>query len=248
MNAPAPVKIGRRIVSAIAAGIVALAIAWTAWYGYRDVASQPIRHVAFAGDVDRLDPADLASFEQWVLAAPTSSMEAIRTAARQVPWVREATVRREYPDAVEIRLQAHTAFARWNEHDLVSDRGAVFTAGDPGKLPRLRGPEGSAARMVAEYPLVAAELAPLGSPVRELVLTARGGWHATLDSGLVIALGRGDWKPRAQRLAAAWPKLSEDLRASEYADLRYPGGFALKRVATVTPVSPAASPGRAKKK
>ena len=60
--------------------------------------------------------------------------------------------------------------------------------------------------------------------------------------------GRGDWKPRAQRLAAAWPKLSEDLRASEYADLRYPGGFAVKRVATVTPVSPAASPGRAKKK
>ncbi len=250
MKAPAsvPVKMGRRIVSAIAAGLVGVAIAWAAWYGYRDVASQPIRHVAFAGDVDRLDPADLAKLEQWVLAAPTSSMEAIRGAARQVPWVRDATVRREYPDAVEIRMQAHVAFARWNEHDLVSDKGIVFTAADPGKLPRLRGPEGSAARMVAEYPMVAAELAPLGSPVRELTLNARGGWAAVLDTGLVIALGRGDWKPRAQRLAAAWPKLSEDLRAAEYADLRYPGGFALKRVATVTTVPQAPSQGRGKKK
>jgi cell division protein FtsQ len=253
MSAP-PVKAGRRVVAAIAGGVVAALIAWAAWYGYSEVASQPIRHVAFAGDANRLDPEDLARLEQWVLATPAASMDAIRSAARQVAWVREATVRRAYPDTVEVRLEAHTAFARWNDNDLVSDRGAVFAAKDPGTLPRLRGPDGSAPRLVAEFPAVIAELAPLGSPVRELTLTARGGWTAVLDTGLAIALGRGDWKPRAQRLVAAWPKLPEEMRAAEYADLRYPGGFALKRVAAMTISAPCCStpapkgtPGRGNK-
>lgn len=243
----APVKPARRIVAAVAGGLATLALAGAAVYGYREVASQPIRHVTFAGAVDRIDAADLARLEQWVLGAPASSMDAIRAAARQVAWVREATVRRRYPDAVEIHLEAYTAFARWNEAQLVSDAGVVFSARDAGPLPSLRGPEGAAARMVAEFPAVAAELAPLGSPVRELTLTAPGGWYARLESGLAIALGRGDWKPRAQRLADAWPTLPEEMRAAEYADLRYPGGFALKRVASMT-LPQAPSPGRGKAK
>jgi cell division protein FtsQ len=230
----APVKPGRRVLAAIAGLAAVLALAWGAWEGYSEVVSQPIHRVAFTGDVGRLESADLARLEQTVLAAPAASIEAIRTSARKVPWVREATVRRIHPDAVEIHLAAHAAFGRWNEAELVSDRGEVFIAKDPGGLPRLRGPDGSSARVVAEYPLVAAALAPVGA-VRELRLTARGGWHATLDSGLAVALGRGEWQPRAQRFAAAWPKLSEEARAVEYADLRYPGGFAMKRVAGARP-------------
>jgi cell division protein FtsQ len=234
----ATVKPGRRIASAVAGALALVLLAWGAWWGYARVVSTPVRHVAFAGEVGRIDAADLARLEQAVLAAPGMPIEAIREAARQVPWVREATVRRVHPDGVEIRLAAHTAFGRWNDAQLVSDAGVVFAAKDPGGLPRLRGPEGSAARVVAEYPLVAAALAPVGSPLRELRLSARGGWHATLESGLAVALGRGDWKPRAERFAAAWPRLDEAARAAEYADLRYPGGFALKRVATVTPALP----------
>ena len=49
------------------------------------------------------------------------------------------------------------------------------------------------------------------------------------DGGLAVELGRGDWKARAQRFAAAWPRLAEDARATRYADLRYPNGFALRK-------------------
>jgi cell division protein FtsQ len=70
--------------------------------------------------------------------------------------------------------------------------------------------------------------------VAELRLTPRGAWHAVLDSGLSVALGRGEWGPRAARFAAAWPQLAEEARSATYADLRYPGGFALKRAATLT--------------
>ena len=61
-------------------------------------------------------------------------------AARLVPWVRDASVRRLYPDAVEIRFTTYEAMARWDEKHLVSREGAVFEARDASALPRFRGP------------------------------------------------------------------------------------------------------------
>jgi cell division protein FtsQ len=235
MSKPADTKppLGRRIAAAVAGVAAAALLGWAAWEGYEATLSLPIQRVAFAGEVDRLAQPELDALAQAIVAAPSASLESIRASARKVPWVREATVRRLFPDAVEITFSAHTAFARWNDSQLVSAEGDVFTAPDARKLPQLRGPEGAALQVVREYAAVAAALAPVG-PVAELTLTPRGAWRATLESGLAVALGRGDWLPRAERFATAWPRLPDDARTATHADLRYPGGFALKRAATLT--------------
>jgi cell division protein FtsQ len=225
---------GRVIASTVAGAVAASLLGWGAWYGFGLVATQPVARVVLAGELARLSPADLEAFSQFVRATPDATLESIRASARQVPWVRDATVRRVFPDTVEVTFSAHKPFARWNDGELVSETGAVFAAPGAVSLPQLRGPEGSAARVVREYLLVVAAFAPLGLPVTELRLSPRGAWHATLASGLGIALGRGDWGPRAERFVRAWPKLSAEARASDYADLRYPGGFALKRAAKLT--------------
>lgn len=224
----APVKLRHRIGPAIAAVTVLGLLAFAGWQGYRAALAQPLKRVLFAGEVDRLAHADLDAFSHAVLTAGAPSLGAIREAARRVPWVREATVRRRFPDAVEVTFEAHQALARWNEQHLVSLRGEVFPAGDAGPLPRFRGPEGAAGAMTAVYPAIVAALAPLGSPVKELRLSARGAWEVRLESGLAVELGRGDWKARAERFVAAWPRLAEDARGTRYADLRYPNGFALR--------------------
>jgi cell division protein FtsQ len=115
----------------------------------------------------------------------------------------------------------------------VSPSGEVFSAPGAGDLPQLRGPEGTAAQVLRAYRRAVPLLSPLGSPVKELSLTPRGAWHATLASGLVLALGPGEWAARAERFVRAWPKLAPEARAAQYADLRYPSGFALKRAAEV---------------
>lgn len=230
--------IGRRIVAGVAGVAAAALLAWAAWQGFEATVSLPIQRVVYAGEIDRLAQADLDALAQAVAAAPSASLEAIRESARKVPWVREATVRRVFPDAVEIAFAAHTAFARWNDAHLVSPEGEIFTAPDASRLPQLRGPDGSAPQVVREYAAVAAALAAVG-PVAQLTLTPRGAWRATLESGLVVALGRGEWRSRAERFVAAWPQLPEETRTgTTHADLRYPGGFALKRAATVTPTTP----------
>jgi cell division septal protein FtsQ len=116
----------------------------------------------------------------------------------------------------------------------VSREGEVFAAPGGENLPRLRGPGSAALQVVREYEEALVALAPLDSPIAEFRLSPRGAWHATLASGLAIALGRGDWRPRAERFVAAWPKLSPEARATGFADLRYSSGFAMKRAATLT--------------
>jgi len=231
MSRPAP--LGRRIVAAVAGVTAAALLAWGAWQGYQATVSLPIQRVVYAGEIDRLAQPELDALTHALLAAPSAPLQAIRASARRVPWVRDATVRRLFPDAVEITFSAYTAFARWNDSQLVSPTGEVFAAPDAGKLPQLRGPDAAAPQVVREYAAVAAVLAPIGA-VAELRLTPRGAWHVTLDSGLALALGRGEWRPRVERFAAAWPRLTDEARAATHADLRYPGGFALKRAATLT--------------
>ena len=229
--------LGRRILAALAGSVALALLGWGAWEGYEATVALPAKRVVYAGELDRLAQPELDALTQAVLAAPGAPLAAIRASARRVPWVRDASVRRRFPDAIEITFSAYTAFARWNDSQLVSPEGDVFTAADAAKLPRLRGPEGSAPQVVREFIAVAAALSPVG-PVAELRLTPRGAWHAILESGLSVALGRGEWRPRAARFAAAWPQLSEEARSATYADLRYPGGFALKRAATLTLTKP----------
>jgi len=247
MKASPPVqssRLVRRTLSALAAVAVAALLAAAGLQGYRWALLQPIRHVAFAGDLERLPKRDLDTLVAAVRASENPSLESVRQAARAVPWVRDASVRRIWPDGVEIAFEAYDAVARWNDDRLVSSRGEVFAAGDAEALPRLRGPENEALAMVQALPAMTATLAPLGSPLAELRLSPRGAWQALLANGLVIELGRSDMLQRARRFAAAWPTLAERGVQAAHADLRYPNGFALRvaKTASAAPSTPNPAP------
>lgn len=235
---PAPVKPPRealrlRLFRAGAAVAVIVLIAGGAWYGFAALASRPVERVIFSGDTDRVPPAALQALADGIRRAsasgPAVGMESVREAARRVPWVREASVRRRFPDAIEITVQAHDAVARWGDQALVSSRGEVFAARTSAKLPLFTGPDAKAALMVGAYPAIAKALAPVGSPVAEMRLSRRGGWQVVLESGLDLELGRGDPQPRLERFAAIWPQLAERNVEPKHADLRHANGFALRQ-------------------
>jgi cell division protein FtsQ len=233
MSGDKPVKLGRRILNGIAGIAVAVAIGIAALHGYEAVVALPVERVDFAGELDRIAKPDLDALSRAIVAADRPTIETVREAARRVPGVRDAAVRRVYPDAVEITIEAHVPLAQWDGERLVSRRGEVF-AGHDASLPTFRGPESGAARMSQEFPAIAAALAPLGV-VATLTLTPRGGWRAQLADGLTLELGREDWPNRVRRFVAAWPALSDEARTTRYADLRYPNGFALRRTAEIPP-------------
>jgi cell division protein FtsQ len=218
----------QRVIHGVAAAAVIAALAAGAWLGYGAIVSQPIRQVVFTGSTERVASADLDALAASVQAG-TRPVAEVREAARRIPWVRDAAVRRRTPGTLEIQLETHEPLARWNDDALVSRRGEIFRATHAAALPRFHGADSAAPLMARQFAALVKAVERLGSPIAHVRLSARGAWQLTLESGLVLELGRGDLDARLARFASAWPELAQRGVKTAHADLRYPNGFALRK-------------------
>ncbi len=206
----------------------------------------PIRGIQLDGDLLRNNVPTIRANAAPRLAGNFFSVDLQqgRKAFEAVPWVRRAVVRRVWPDRLAVRLEEHRAVALWvaqGEQDsgadrLVNSHGEVFDANvgdvEDDSLPRLEGPEGSAAQMLAMVRRVQPALTRLDMEIEGLHLSGRGSWRVDLDSGASIELGRGsedEIVARTERfvrtLAAATAKWRAPLA---YADLRHTDGYAVR--------------------
>jgi cell division protein FtsQ len=169
----------------------------------------------------------------------TTDLAQAREAFESAPWVRKALVQREFPNRLRVHLQEHQVAAYWgveSETRLVNVQGEVFEASpgdvDDDALPRLIGPEGQSAVVLAMYRALTAPLEPLGMRIDKLELSARGGWHAQLDNDARLELGRGDVQEvglRARRLGETLTQvLAKYGRDLESVDLRYSQGYTVR--------------------
>ena len=157
-------------------------------------------------------------------------LAALRAEVRALPWVRDASLRRVWPDTLHVDVREHRPAARYNDAALVSARGAVFRPSTlPAMdLPVLRGPEGSGPAMLERLHDFDQRLRPLALTVAALEQDARGAWRVALDNGVGVRLGRGDIDARLDRFIAVWPRvLVAKAGRIEAVDLRYTNGFAV---------------------
>jgi len=159
----------------------------------------------------------------------TLDLEQARAAFEKLPWVRRASLRRAWPDRLEVELEEHVALARWRDSGLVNTYGELFEAATDQALPVFAGPSGASVEMADHYRKFQAALAPLGRSAIEVRLSERRAWRLKLDDGYTLELGRHDAVVRVARFAAAYPQASAWLPAGVYrVDLRYPNGFAVR--------------------
>ncbi|MDL2283683.1 cell division protein FtsQ/DivIB [Oxalobacter sp. OttesenSCG-928-P03] len=169
----------------------------------------------------------------------TVDLDAVREAFKAVPWVREATVRRKWPNGLEVSIEEHKPLGTWGEDGrLLSVKGDVFTANlaeaeEEVNLLKFYGPEGSEKEVVLRYEELKRGFATVSlEPVR-LELSERYAWRTTLNNGVTVRFGReqGNTTMREQmkRLLAVYPRLAAQLKSGiRGIDLRYPNGLALK--------------------
>ncbi len=178
----------------------------------------------------------------------TVDLAKAREAFEAVPWVRQATVRREFPNRLRVLLQEHRAAAFWGaetESRMVNNFGEVFDANvgdvDQEELPRLSGPDDQAGQVLAMYYAIKPIFEPLDLAVERLALTSRGSWQVALDTGAVIELGRGTTQEVtartqqfAQTLTQVTSRYGRRPDALVSADLRHGDGYAVKLRGVVT--------------
>ena len=186
----------------------------------------------------------------------TMDLAATRRAFESVPWVRQAIVRRVWPDKLSVRLEEHRPVALWSVEDgsdkLVNSLGEVFEANlgdveDEG-LPTLRGPDGSSTRMLRLWAALQTVVAGLDAQIETLELSGRGSWRAELDSGAEIEFGRGsddEVLERTRRFVGTVTQVTQRYqRPIEYADLRHNEGYAVRLKGVSTAVDVGSKPGK----
>jgi len=200
-----------------------------------DLREQAVGAVRVSGEFQHLSREALEAAVRAELAAGgffAVDVERVRGAATSLPWVREATVRRVWPDSIHIAVQERVAVARWNARWLMEDDASLFRpveGVDGHALVRLAGPEGRHREVLQQFKRIATTFGTLAGGVTGLTLSERGEWRLVFANGLTLV-------PRAPldvaalaRFAAALPRiLGERLGEAERIDLRYANGFAVR--------------------
>jgi cell division protein FtsQ len=166
----------------------------------------------------------------------TVDLDAARQAFEQMPWVRHASVRRVWPNALAVSLEEYKPLGTWGSDQLVSTDGELFTANQgelEEELPAFEGPDGSAKEVVARYRDFAKWFKPLGLKLDEVTLSPRYAWTVKLSNGMQVEFGRernaDTLAERSHRLTAAWTAVTQRWGNDiENVDLRYPNGFAIR--------------------
>ncbi len=232
----------------VAAGLMAGAMALM-WLIRQPVFT--IRAIRVEGDVSRNSMSTIRANALPQLAGSFFTLDLAqgRKAFEAVPWVRQAVVRRIWPNRLAVRLEEHRAAALWAMKDgddqLVNTEGEVFQVNlgdvEDEELPTLQGPDGTAPVLLGLYKRLTPVFDRLELHIETLAMSGRGSLRAEFDTGAEIELGRGsdeELVTRSERFVATVGQVIERYqRPLVYADLRHNEGYAVRLKGITTTVA-----------
>lgn len=221
----APVALAGVLLCALIAGLIYLP---SVMDGY------PIRAVQVEGVKDprrqhevQAVLEDLVSGENFF----TLPLKRIYRDAKNLAWVDQARVRREWPDRVVLSIEERVPVAVWNSASLVSSSGERFEALQKyavDSLPRLSGPDQYLATVMEYYHSMSKVLLGSGMRIRSLDVNARLTARLFLDNGIELMVDREQYANKLRRFARLYEGvLAQDSRRVKRVDLRYGDGMAV---------------------
>ena len=199
----------------------------------KDPSAWPVNAVQIEGELRYLDANALQSFLEPMMEQGFFAMRVgeIQSQLQARPWVEQVSVRRVWPDRVQVRIREQQPVVRWGDSGFLNPRGEYFspqdTIGITG-LPQLAGPDGYEQRVLSMFAQMRESLRPLQLSIVSLQLDARRAWHVQLDNGLKMELGRRDPLQRVARFVHAYPAIMAAGNGSVVSvDLRYSNGVAV---------------------
>jgi cell division protein FtsQ len=197
------------------------------------VQSLPVQRISVTGELEHTQAQAVQDMVQPGLAGGflNADLQQIRRQLEGLPWIYEATVRRKWPNALEIHVVEELPIARWGKDGFLNHEGEIFYSdkgGDWDALPQLSGPEGSAQSLMEKYQRLVEILTPLNLSIRQLDVDERGQVEAVLEDGMQLNLGSDEFPDRMQRFVGIYRDELAARRAEVIrVDLRYESGVAV---------------------
>jgi cell division protein FtsQ len=207
-----------------------VSLGWIASFGVKSI---PIKYVRTEGVFQYLSKDEIKTALQPLVMSSffDADMQAIHKAVSELAWVDTVTVKRVWPDAIDIKIREKKPYVRWGQQSLVSTRGEIFTPKHIEQfksLPILQGPELQQAKALEIMKGVNTALADQSMRMAEFTINDRWAWKIRLTTGLEIQLGRNEQLKKLQRFLKTLEVLGrEQVQRIAIVDLRYPNGYAV---------------------
>lgn len=197
--------------------------------------SFPVRHVRFEGEFKHVTQQELEAAAMNVVRGNffLLNLDTVKARVESLPWIYQASVRREWPQDVHVRFTEQQLAARWGDGAFLNQAGDVVrvTLNDPlSELPRLEGPEGTGPQVLEHYKKLGQILAVAGLKLERITLTPRRVWRLELADGMVVVLDRDQPEYKLERFARVYAQsLKHQAVNIAQVDLRYANGFAVQQ-------------------
>jgi cell division protein FtsQ len=195
--------------------------------------SMPIRYVRIEGVFQFLSKSEIQNVLQPIVMAGFFGvdMQEIHATVSTLPWVDAVTVKRVWPDTIDVKVQERKPYARWGENSLITEQGTVFT---PDNIEPFKdriliiGPELQQLKVLEIMKGIKTALADHSMTLAMFSVNERGAWKIKLANELEILLGRNEQLKKLQRFLKTLTVLDqEQFLQIERVDLRYPNGYAV---------------------
>ena len=218
--------IGRVMFALTAASVVLLIFA--TWR----VLDQPLTTYVVSGE---LSAAERETVRQVLSSVPaagilSADLQTVSDTVREIPWAREVSIKRRWPDALEVMLHRAQPVARWGASEYVSASGELLSLPDdyPG-LPQFDVQQNSPQQAMEVYRLLDQISARENLPIERLTQNAQGEWTVQFADGLRVHLGAEQLNQRMHRFLLVYRRvLLSDDRVATYVDARYANGVAVQ--------------------
>ncbi len=200
----------------------------------------PIREVKVDGQLAHVNREQIKLIVAKHLKGNFFTLDLIKTrdAFEKLPWARNVSVRRRWPDKLDVAIEEHQALARWGNVALVNTHGELFQAATDAELPVFYGPGDGVLEVTKSYGNYSLILNKADIKIAQVTLSPRRAWEIKTNKGLKIALGRVDMDARLDKFARAYQSTLSQLNVKvAYADLRYPNGFAVRKPTGLKPTT-----------
>jgi len=195
--------------------------------------SLPIKYVRTEGVFQYLSKNEIKTVLQPLVMTGyfDADMQAIHSTVATLPWVDTVTVKRIWPDAIDIKVREKKPYARWGKNSLITERGVIFTPNNVKEFQNLTvvtGPELQQVKVLEIMKGIKTTLADQSLQLADFSVNDRWAWKIVLATGLEILLGRNEQLKKLQRFLKTLTVLKqEQVDAMAIVDLRYPNGYAV---------------------
>jgi len=227
----------RRLMGPGAKGLGLVLLMLAAGYGAKapvvDWLARPVSGIRVEGDFEHLRRTRVEAVLSDLVNEPFLQLDLarVKAALEAEPWIERASVRRRWPDRLEVRVHEEQPIARWNDSGFLNRYGEIIEL-EKGQrlsgLPELQASDRDSARMMERYLELTQILRSTGLHIKALRKDPTGSWRLQLADGTWIVMGRGRILEKAQDFVRVFQgHLKKSWEQVAQVDLRYASGLAV---------------------